>query len=92
MSDKPRNNAELVQHLRGNSAFFNLNWPLRRIELWPADHFNFILDEGNIQSDQVEEAMLATDRGFYSPHEPYMDFPQSIGYAATISAPHMVIF
>ncbi|KAH7941428.1 hypothetical protein HPB49_013677 [Dermacentor silvarum] len=34
--------------------------------------------------------MSSVDRGNYCPHNPYMDSPQGIGYAVTISAPHMV--
>ncbi|NXX92583.1 PIMT methyltransferase, partial [Centropus bengalensis] len=33
--------------------------------------------------------MLATDRCHYAKYNPYMDSPQSIGFQATISAPHM---
>lgn len=36
--------------------------------------------------------MLATDRKFYCPHNPYTDSPQTIGHSVTISAPHMVSF
>jgi len=32
---------------------------------------------------------LGVDRAHYSPSSPYTDSPQSIGYSATISAPHM---
>ncbi|XP_049595369.1 l-isoaspartyl protein carboxyl methyltransferase, like [Syngnathus scovelli] len=46
-------------------------------------------DHGVIQSDRVFSAMLATDRGIYSRDYPYADSPQSIGFQATISAPHM---
>ncbi|XP_016382416.1 protein-L-isoaspartate(D-aspartate) O-methyltransferase-like isoform X1 [Sinocyclocheilus rhinocerous] len=46
-------------------------------------------DHGVIRSDRVFNAMLATDRGIYSRDHPYADSPQSIGYKATISAPHM---
>ncbi|CAJ0938610.1 unnamed protein product [Ranitomeya imitator] len=42
-----------------------------------------------IKSDKVYEVMLATDRKHYAKCNPYMDSPQSIGYQATISAPHM---
>ncbi|KAI8127977.1 Protein-L-isoaspartate(D-aspartate) O-methyltransferase [Lucilia cuprina] len=45
-----------------------------------------------IASDAVAEAMIATDRKFYSPRNPYMDAPQSIGHGVTISAPHMHAF
>ena len=44
---------------------------------------------GIVKSPRVEEAMKAVDRKFYSPYNPYVDSPQSIGYSATISAPHM---
>ncbi|KAI9276756.1 protein-L-isoaspartate O-methyltransferase [Phascolomyces articulosus] len=33
--------------------------------------------------------MKAVDRNDYAPRYPYLDEPQSIGYGATISAPHM---
>lgn len=33
--------------------------------------------------------MQRTDRKNYAPNNPYSDCPQSIGYGATISAPHM---
>ncbi|KAH7730042.1 L-isoaspartate [Aphelenchoides avenae] len=33
--------------------------------------------------------MKAVDRGDFTQHNPYEDCPQSIGYGATISAPHM---
>ncbi|KAK4556304.1 hypothetical protein LTR86_006448 [Recurvomyces mirabilis] len=44
---------------------------------------------GLIKQDRVKKAMLAVDRAHYTPHAPYQDSPQSIGYRATISAPHM---
>nr|XP_038957960.1 protein-L-isoaspartate(D-aspartate) O-methyltransferase isoform X2 [Rattus norvegicus] len=50
----------------------------------PADHQN-----GIIKTDKVFEVMLATDRSHYAKSNPYMDSPQSIGFQATISAPHM---
>nr|XP_020446406.1 protein-L-isoaspartate(D-aspartate) O-methyltransferase-like isoform X2 [Monopterus albus] len=46
-------------------------------------------DHGVIRSDRVFDVMMATDRGLYSRDYPYADSPQSIGYRATISAPHM---
>jgi len=36
--------------------------------------------------------MLQVDRGKYATCKPYMDSPQGIGYGATISAPHMVLY
>ncbi|KAI9593529.1 protein-L-isoaspartate O-methyltransferase [Syncephalis fuscata] len=48
------------------------------------------LDEsGIVRSTQVIEAMKQIDRGHYAPDMPYQDAPQTIGYNATISAPHM---
>eukprot|EP00048_Salpingoeca_helianthica_P002065 m.54251 g.54251 ORF g.54251 m.54251 type:complete len:254 (-) comp11880_c0_seq3:107-868(-) len=44
---------------------------------------------GIIKSAEVAEAMTAVDRGHYTAREPYQDSPQPIGFAATISAPHM---
>ena len=48
-----------------------------------------ISDGGVIKTYAVKQAMLAVDRAFFSPIHPYTDSPQSIGYNATISAPHM---
>lgn len=42
-----------------------------------------------ITSDRVRASMASVDRAHYSPSMPYEDSPQSIGYSATISAPHM---
>jgi len=44
---------------------------------------------GVIKSETIERAMLAVDRANYSPNDPYDDAPKSIGFGATISAPHM---
>lgn len=44
---------------------------------------------GIIQNPRVESAMMAVDRGNYCKNNAYMDSPQGIGYAVTISAPHM---
>ncbi|XP_062862872.1 l-isoaspartyl protein carboxyl methyltransferase, like isoform X2 [Trichomycterus rosablanca] len=46
-------------------------------------------EHGVIHNDRVFKALLDTDRGIYSAYYPYEDSPQSIGYKATISAPHM---
>ncbi|KAG7465610.1 hypothetical protein MATL_G00155360 [Megalops atlanticus] len=54
-----------------------------------AELISRLRDHGVIKSDRVFDAMLATDRGIYSRDSPYQDSPQSIGYQATISAPHM---
>uniref|UniRef100_A0A914CMD3 Protein-L-isoaspartate O-methyltransferase n=1 Tax=Acrobeloides nanus TaxID=290746 RepID=A0A914CMD3_9BILA len=45
--------------------------------------------QGLFKSERIKEAMLAVDRGDFAPANPYMDAPISIGYSATISAPHM---
>ena len=55
-------------------------------------NLNLILhlkNSGVIKSSIVEQAMLSVDRGFFAPSNPYEDSPQSLGYGATISAPHM---
>ncbi|XP_074662371.1 protein-L-isoaspartate(D-aspartate) O-methyltransferase-like isoform X2 [Tubulanus polymorphus] len=44
---------------------------------------------GIVTKKKVEESMKRIDRGNFCRHNPYMDSPQSIGYAVTISAPHM---
>lgn len=45
---------------------------------------------GIITDSRVEQAMLAVDRGNYvSTSQKYTDAPMSIGFGATISAPHM---
>jgi len=50
---------------------------------------NNLRKNGIIKSDAVYEAMKATDRKHYVSSIPYTDSPQTIGYQATISAPHM---
>ena len=42
-----------------------------------------------IKSPLVADAMARVDRAHYSPRSAYEDSPQSIGFGATISAPHM---
>ena len=42
-----------------------------------------------INSEKVLNAMLNVDRADFTDNDPYEDCPQSINYAATISAPHM---
>ncbi|KAJ1725730.1 hypothetical protein LPJ53_000209 [Coemansia erecta] len=42
-----------------------------------------------IKSEPVISAMRAVDRGHFVDYQPYQDSPQTIGYGATISAPHM---
>lgn len=44
---------------------------------------------GMFNDPQVGQTMLKVDRADFSPIESYLDVPQSIGYNATISAPHM---
>ena len=52
--------------------------------------FTVPLENGIITSASVEQAMKKVDRAEYCPFTPYYDSPQTIGYQATISAPHMV--
>ncbi|KAL6721225.1 hypothetical protein ACLMJK_000327 [Lecanora helva] len=48
-----------------------------------------LASNGLITSERVKNAMLSVDRAHFSPYAPYTDSPQTIGYGATISAPHM---
>ncbi|KAK9727784.1 hypothetical protein K7432_001561 [Basidiobolus ranarum] len=50
---------------------------------------NNLKASGIIQSTEVYRAMSSVDRKHYAPLQPYQDSPQTIGYGATISAPHM---
>jgi len=45
---------------------------------------------GIIKNERVANAMKAVDRANFIKNNPYIDSPQGIGYAVTISAPHMV--
>ncbi|XP_038261088.1 protein-L-isoaspartate(D-aspartate) O-methyltransferase-like isoform X2 [Dermochelys coriacea] len=55
-----------------------------------AELLNNLYKNGVIKSQRVLDVLMATDRAHYAKYFPYMDSPQSIGYKATISAPHMV--
>ena len=44
---------------------------------------------GLLSTQIVTSAFFAVDRGYFAPSNPYSDAPQSIGWGATISAPHM---
>ncbi|PSC67684.1 L-isoaspartate(D-aspartate) O-methyltransferase [Micractinium conductrix] len=50
-----------------------------------------LVEYGVIRSPEVEAVMRSLDRGHFTerPEFAYCDAPQTIGYAATISAPHM---
>ncbi|XP_013780998.1 protein-L-isoaspartate(D-aspartate) O-methyltransferase-like isoform X2 [Limulus polyphemus] len=54
-----------------------------------AEMVQHLKKNGIIHSEVVEKTMLSLDRAHYSKSNPYMDSPQGIGYAVTISAPHM---
>nr|XP_033807171.1 protein-L-isoaspartate(D-aspartate) O-methyltransferase-like isoform X2 [Geotrypetes seraphini] len=54
-----------------------------------AELINNLHKNGVIKSERVFDVMLATDRAHYIKYFSYMDSPQTIGYKATISAPHM---
>ncbi|CDJ28353.1 protein-l-isoaspartate o-methyltransferase, putative [Eimeria mitis] len=44
---------------------------------------------GVFTDQRVYETMVQVDRGYFVKEDPYLDMPQSIGFGATISAPHM---
>jgi hypothetical protein len=48
-----------------------------------------LVKEGIIKNPDVSKIMEHVDRKYYAPFSPYYDSPQSIGFGATISAPHM---
>lgn len=50
-----------------------------------------LVEHGVIRSHEVEAVLRSIDRGLFTdePQFAYVDAPQGIGYAATISAPHM---
>ena len=49
-----------------------------------------LVSDGTVKSSSVESVMRAIDRGdFTAGNCGYYDSPSGIGYAATISAPHM---
>ncbi|KAI9822555.1 MAG: hypothetical protein M1827_000274 [Pycnora praestabilis] len=50
---------------------------------------NNLAENGLITSERVKKAMLGVDRAHYAPFSAYQDSPQTIGFSATISAPHM---
>jgi len=49
-----------------------------------------MLNQRVFNSTRVKEVLLQVDRGHFTNITPYADYPQRIGYGATISAPHMV--
>ena len=51
---------------------------------------HFFLANGIIKNARVNEALRSVDRAHFIRQNPYTDSPQGIGYAVTISAPHMV--
>lgn len=54
-----------------------------------ADLVTNLRRNGIISDPRVVNAMLAVDRVHFCSRDPYSDSPQSIGYAVSISAPHM---
>ncbi|GAB1598315.1 protein-L-isoaspartate(D-aspartate) O-methyltransferase-like isoform X2 [Argonauta hians] len=48
-----------------------------------------LFQNGIIKTERVRDTMKLVDRGDFCPRYPYADSPQGIGYAVTISAPHM---
>ncbi|XP_041988583.1 protein-L-isoaspartate(D-aspartate) O-methyltransferase [Aricia agestis] len=69
--------------------FLSINMAWRSHGINNADLVRNLRANGIIKSDAVANAMNAVDRKHYCPYAPYQDSPQSIGFHATISAPHM---
>ncbi|KAH8858175.1 Protein-L-isoaspartate(D-aspartate) O-methyltransferase [Schistosoma japonicum] len=53
------------------------------------DLINNLFKNRVITSETVKNTMLHVDRAYFAKSSPYEDRPSSIGYGATISAPHM---
>ena len=51
---------------------------------------HYLAGNGIVRNPRVAQAMKSVDRSHFCSQNPYMDSPQGIGYAVTISAPHMV--
>lgn len=80
-----KTNRELVENLK---SMFQLFVPNITIIITK----NTIkIENGIIQDSRVENALLSVDRGNFIDNEKYVDSPRSIGFGATISAPHMVM-
>ena len=69
--------------------FFNTLMAWRSNGKTNLELINNLRKNGIIKSEAVFEAMKQTDRKYYVKSNFYDDRPQSIGYHATISAPHM---
>ncbi|RMZ82304.1 hypothetical protein DV738_g1816, partial [Chaetothyriales sp. CBS 135597] len=54
-----------------------------------AELINNLFKSGLTKAPRVRDSMAAVDRAHYAPRAAYEDSPQTIGYSATISAPHM---
>ncbi|VDK77903.1 unnamed protein product [Litomosoides sigmodontis] len=65
---------------------FNMSFPQNTSNAMLVD---FLKQVGHITDERVKEVMLSVDRADFCSRNSYQDFPQQIGYNATISAPHM---
>ena len=92
-------NEELAKNLESiipaNDSIFrltNICFVFHSCELSSLVKLNLFTENGVIKSKRTFDAMVSIDRAFYSKNHPYQDSPQPIGFSATISAPHMVIY
>ena len=53
--------------------------------------YEILIERREITHEKIEKVMRTVDRGDFAKRNFYEDFPQYIGYGATISAPHMVL-
>ncbi|CAL8088225.1 unnamed protein product [Calicophoron daubneyi] len=89
-----RARASLASFRLGFSAFCILSLPLSSLA-WRSggrtnsELVNNLFKNGVLQTERVKNVMLSVDRGSFTKYYPYDDRPISIGYSATISAPHM---
>ncbi|KAM3919245.1 protein-L-isoaspartate(D-aspartate) O-methyltransferase-like isoform 1-T1 [Leptodactylus fuscus] len=90
-----RRSCDMSAFLRLASITLPFGLLFTRVMAWTSsgkthtDLINNLRKNGVIQAQRVHDVLMATDRALYIKNFPYMDSPQSIGYKATISAPHM---
>ena len=78
----------ILEYLLVNSCFcLSMAW--RSHGKSNAELIQNLKKNGIIKDPRVEKAMLTVDRVNYCKNNPYLDSPQGIGFAVTISAPHM---
>ena len=74
------------------SLFSAFNMPYASVSGGNSHLVDRLTKHGIVKSPEVAAVMKAVDRGDFTAYDAYSDRPQSIGFQATISAPHMHAF